>query len=152
MADYVLERETIVPRPLAEVFAFFSEAGNLEKITPPWLSFRILTPLPIRMERGTNIAYELRLRGLRLRWLTRIEQWNPPHEFVDVQVKGPYKLWRHTHRFAEVEGGTRVTDRIQYALPFGPVGRLGHWLVARDLAKIFDYRERRVRSLLEKQP
>ena len=103
----------------------------------------------MEIRQGAVIAYSLRVRGIPLKWLTEIERWNPPFEFIDVQLKGPYKLWRHTHRFVEAEGGTRILDRVDYALPFGPLGRLVHRLqVARDLEKVFDYRERCVRELL----
>lgn len=113
------------------------------------MQFRILTPLPIAMKQGATIAYALRVRGIPIRWLTEIERWNPPYEFVDVQAKGPYRLWRHTHRFSELEGGTSIVDHVDYALPFGALGRLVHRLqVARDLARIFDYRAQRVQSLL----
>jgi len=145
---YTLRRELWVPRPLAPSFDFFSRVENLERITPPWLRFRILAPQPVAMKAGTTIGYALRVHGIPLRWLTEIEQWNPPFEFVDVQVKGPYRLWRHTHRFAEAEGGTSIVDHVEYALPFGPLGRLVHRLVAQDLGRIFDYRARQVKALL----
>lgn len=149
MTVYTLQRELWVPRPLPLTFEFFSRAENLERITPPWMHFRILTPPPIEMQAGATIAYTLRVRGIRLEWLTEIERWNPPYEFVDVQAKGPYKLWRHTHRFSEVATGTLIEDTVEYALPFGPLGRLVHRLqVARDLQQIFDYREQRVQALL----
>jgi len=147
--NYSLHRELWVPLPLHEVFDFFSCPENLERITPPWMRFRILTPRPIAMKPGATIAYALRVRGIPMRWLTEIEQWNPPYEFVDVQAKGPYKLWRHTHRFSASRGGTLIEDRVEYALPFGPLGRLAHWLqVARDLQQIFDFRTQQVQSLL----
>lgn len=149
MKVYNIHREQWLARPLAEVFDFFSRAENLEQITPPWMHFRILTPLPIRMAKGATIAYSLRVRGIPLRWLTEIEEWKPPFEFVDAQTKGPYRLWRHTHRFAEVKGGTSIVDSVDYALPFGVLGTLVHALqVRRDLASIFDYRARRVKELL----
>lgn len=149
MPSYTLQRQSFVQRPIAAVFDFFSHAENLELLTPPWLSFQVLTPKPIEMRRGATIAYQLRVHGIPLRWQSEIEQWNPPLEFIDVQVKGPYKFWRHMHRFAAVNGGTRITDVVNYALPFGPLGRLANRLqVARDLSKIFDYREQRVRELL----
>lgn len=149
MTPYSLHREIFVGRPLAEVFDFFSKAENLEQITPPWMNFRILTPPPIEMKPGALISYQLRVRGIPLRWLTRIEVWNPPHEFVDVQLKGPYSLWRHTHRFRETAGGAAIEDTVEYRMPFGWLGKLLHHLqVARDLQTIFDYRERRVRKLL----
>jgi ligand-binding SRPBCC domain-containing protein len=148
MTIYTLHRQLWVPHPLSAVFDFFSRAENLERITPPWMRFRILTPPPITMKQGTTIAYALRVRGFPLQWLTEIEQWNPPYQFVDVQAKGPYRFWRHTHRFSEVEDGTSIVDIVQYALPFGPLGRLVRPLVARDLARIFDHRARQVQSLL----
>lgn len=149
MTLYTLHRELWVPHSLPTVFDFFSRVENLERITPPWLRFRILTPSPITMKQGATIAYALRVRGIPLRWITEIERWNPPYEFIDVQTKGPYAFWRHTHRFSEVEGGTSIVDTVQYALPFGVLGRLVHRLqVARDLANIFDYRAQRVQALL----
>jgi ligand-binding SRPBCC domain-containing protein len=149
MPDYVLRRETLLSRPLAEVFEFFSKAENLERLTPDWLSFRILTPLPVEMRAGTLIDYQLRVRGIPLQWQSEIISWNPPVEFVDEQIHGPYQRWRHTHRFSEVEGGTRVEDIVEYALPFGPLGGVAHWLIVqRDLEKIFDYRTEQVGRLL----
>ncbi len=149
MSPYTLERKLYVPHSLTKVFEFFSRAENLEKITPPWMHFRIRTPLPIEMKQGTNIAYSIRVRGIPLRWLTVIEEWNPPYEFVDVQKKGPYKLWHHTHRFAEIDGGTEIVDTVRYELPFGPLGRLVHKLqVSGDVTQIFEYRARRVPDLL----
>lgn len=148
MRVYQLRREQWLPRPLPVVFDFFARAENLESITPPWLHFRILRPLPIEMKQGAAIAYSLRLRGIPLRWLTVIERWNPPFEFVDVQARGPYKLWRHTHRFTEARGGTSVVDVVEYALPFGALGRLVHRLqVSRDLSRIFNYRAQRIETL-----
>lgn len=149
MTTYTLQREMWVPQSLPKVFDFFSRAENLERITPPWMRFRILTSLPIEMKQGATIAYALRVRGIPLRWLTKIERWNPPHEFIDVQAKGPYHFWRHTHRFSAVEGGTSIVDIVDYALPLGPLGRLVHRIqVARDLGRIFDYRAQRVQALL----
>lgn len=140
--DYVLKREVTAACSLEKVFDFFSKAENLEMLTPPWLHFRIVTPQPIKMQQGATIAYQLRVRGIPVRWLTEIELWRPPHEFVDIQLEGPYRLWHHTHHFLECEGGTRIVDIVKYALPFGPLGRLAHRLrVSRDLARIFDYRE-----------
>jgi ligand-binding SRPBCC domain-containing protein len=129
-------------------FRFFSRAENLEQITPPWMRFRILTPATVEMKQGATISYSLRVRRMPLHWLTEIESWNPPFEFIDVQAKGPYKFWRHTHRFSEIDGGTSVVDIVTYALPFGPLGRLVHRLqIARDLSRIFDYRAQRVQAL-----
>jgi ligand-binding SRPBCC domain-containing protein len=139
--------ELQVPLPRAAVFEFFSRAENLERITPPWLRFRIETA-PARIERGARIAYSLRLHGLPIRWLTEIEAWEPPHRFVDLQLRGPYRLWRHTHTFEEAEGGTRMLDDVEYALPLGPLGDLAHGFVARDVRRIFEYRASQVRALL----
>lgn len=149
MNTYTLQREMWVPNSVTAVFDFFSRAENLERITPPWMRFRILTPPPITMKQGATIAYALRVRGIPLRWLTEIERWNPPYEFIDTQIKGPYKIWRHTHRFSEAAGGTLIVDIVEYALPFGLIGRLVHRLqVARDLSLIFDYRAQHFPAML----
>jgi ligand-binding SRPBCC domain-containing protein len=111
MAAYLVQREQWIPRPIEHVFAFFADARNLEAITPAWLGFRILSPEPIATRAGARICYRLRWHGLPLRWLTEIESWKPPTDFVDVQLRGPYRLWHHTHRFESVNGGTRMRDR-----------------------------------------
>jgi ligand-binding SRPBCC domain-containing protein len=144
-----LEREQIVKRPLEEVFEFFARAENLERITPPWLSFRVLTPGPIDMGSGTLIEYRLRLHGVPLGWTSRIELWEQERRFVDQQVRGPYRLWRHLHEFVPAGPSTCVRDRVEYALPLGWLGdRLGLPVVRRDLARIFDYRRAAVARLL----
>jgi ligand-binding SRPBCC domain-containing protein len=146
--EHVLRREQWVPQPIDDVFAFFSDARNLESITPPWLGFRILSTGPIVMRQGTRIHYRIRLRGLPLRWVTEIQTWDPPHEFVDVQLRGPYQLWHHMHQFESVDGGTLVRDVVRYALGFGLLGRLAHaWIVRSDLKAIFDYRAFRMTEL-----
>ncbi|MCI0359938.1 MAG: SRPBCC family protein [Planctomycetaceae bacterium] len=138
---YHLERRQFIPRPLAEVFAFFADAGNLETITPPSLNFRILTPRPIVLRSGALIDYRLTLLGVPFRWRTRIESFDPPHRFTDVQVRGPYRLWHHTHEFTEQGGGTLMVDRVDYQLRFGPLGWLANRLfVERQLRHIFDCR------------
>lgn len=148
MKLYTLHRQLWVPHPVTDVFDFFARAENLEILTPPWMRFRILTPQPIAIRRGTNIAYALRVRGIPLNWVSKIEEWNPPYEFVDVQIRGPYKFWHHTHRFSESQGGAVIEDTVEYALPFGVLGRLVNRLqVSRDLARIFDYRAQQVLSL-----
>lgn len=141
MSRHSIRREIWLPRPRAELFEFFSQARNLERITPPFLNFRVLTPEPIEMREGTLIEYKLKIHGLPMGWLTEITQWNPPHSFADVQVRGPYKLWNHTHRFTEENGGTRMIDEVTYELPFGVLGDLAHALmVKRDVEGIFRYR------------
>jgi ligand-binding SRPBCC domain-containing protein len=148
MIFHTLRREQWVPHPVPAVFDFFSRAENLEQLTPPFLRFKIITPQPVQMEKGARIQYALRLRGIPLRWLTEIEEWDPPHGFVDVQLKGPYRLWHHTHTFSAVNGGTNIVDVVQYALPFGLLGRIVHRLqVARDVARIFDYRQQQIKAL-----
>lgn len=148
---HVLERSQRVERPLGEVFAFYADARNLEQITPPWLRFRVVTPGPIVMAPGTLIEYRLRLHGLPVRWLTRIEEWEPGRRFVDAQVKGPYRLWHHTHEFEPDGDGTLVRDVVRYALPLGPLGELARRaFVARDLERIFAYRQRTVAQYFTK--
>jgi ligand-binding SRPBCC domain-containing protein len=145
---HVLQREQEVPAPRARIVEFFADAANLDALTPPWLRFRVLSPLPIAMRAGAHIDYRLRLAGIPFRWRTRIARWNPPDGFVDVQESGPYALWEHTHRFEPWSAGVRVHDRVQYALPFGPLGALAHALaVRRTLTAIFDYRRARVEEL-----
>jgi ligand-binding SRPBCC domain-containing protein len=140
---YELERRQFVRRPLAEVFGFFSDAGNLERITPASLRFHILTPRPIAMQPGTIIEYKLRLLGIPFRWKTLIETFEPTRRFTDSQAKGPYRLWHHTHEFFEQDGGVLIVDRVRYQLPLGLIGRAAHSLfVRRQLKAIFDYRER----------
>jgi ligand-binding SRPBCC domain-containing protein len=136
-----LEREQVLPVSPAEAFEFFGDAFNLEAITPPWLSFRVVTHGRIDMRSGTLIAYRLRLHGVPVRWLTRIESWEPGRRFTDVQIRGPYRLWCHTHTFEPHGDDTRMRDLVRYALPLGPVGRLAReFVVRRDLDRIFDYR------------
>ncbi|MEW6320429.1 MAG: SRPBCC family protein [Acidobacteriota bacterium] len=131
--------ELAVPRPLDEVFAFFADAGNLERLTPPWLKFRILTPGPIEMREGTLIDYRLSLHGIPIPWRTRITRWEPPHAFADQQLWGPYLLWHHTHTFEAVPRGTLCRDVVDYKVLGGAlVERL---LVRRDLRRIFTYRQ-----------
>jgi ligand-binding SRPBCC domain-containing protein len=141
-----LETELWLPRPREEVFAFFADAVNLELITPPWLRFQILSPLPIAMRQGALIDYRLRLRGVPLGWQTQISVWEPPLRFVDAQLRGPYRRWVHEHLFEESDGGTLCRDRVEYAVP-------GGWLVERllvrpDLDRIFAYRRERLKKIL----
>jgi len=139
-AERRLDAKVVLPRPIGEVFAFFADAHNLEAITPPWLRFRLLRSVPAEVCRGTVIDYRLRLHGLPVRWRSEISAWEPPHRFVDEQLRGPYRRWHHEHTFTEVEGGTEVRDRVDYRLP--PGGPLVARLVARDLRAIFAYRQR----------
>jgi ligand-binding SRPBCC domain-containing protein len=142
-----LETTTSLPRPVDEVFAFFANAENLERITPPELAFRILTPTPIDVGEGTIIDYRLRLFGVPFNWRTRIVQWQPNDQFIDEQVSGPYNNWRHLHTFAEHEGGTRMTDRVEYRLPLWVAGAMAVPLVRRQLDRIFRYRANAIRAI-----
>ena len=144
--EHLLETEQRLPHPVERVFAFFAEAGNLQRITPPELRFGIVTPLPIVLGAGTTIDYRLRLFGIPFLWRSVITEWDPPRAFTDEQVKGPYALWIHRHLFEPERGGTVIRDRVRYKLPLGPVGDLAHPVVRRQLARIFDYRRRAVEA------
>jgi ligand-binding SRPBCC domain-containing protein len=151
MPVHVLRREQRLPGPPEAVFPFFADARNLEAITPPLLEFRLLTPEPIQMGVGTFLQYALRLRGVPVRWDTLIQAWDPPHRFVDVQVRGPYRLWHHTHELEPLDGGTAtlMRDTVRYALGFGPFGEIARRaVVERDLEAIFAFRAERVPALL----
>ena len=146
---YTLEREQALPRSLSATFAFFADASNLEALTPDTLHFKILTPRPIVMRAGLTIDYRIRLFGVGLRWRSLIEVWEPERLFVDVQVKGPYKSWRHEHWFEEAGDGTKVRDRVDYQLYGGPFAALVNAaFVRRQLKSIFDYRQERMKELL----
>jgi ligand-binding SRPBCC domain-containing protein len=153
MAIHTLRREQFIPRPLAEVFAFFADARNLATITPAWLNFQILTAEPVAMRPGTRLDYRLKWHGLPIRWQTGIEEWNPPHGFTDVQLRGPYRLWHHTHTFVAEPEGTRMLDVVSYELPLGPIGDLARALtVRRDLERVFDYRSQAIKKLFPAGP
>jgi ligand-binding SRPBCC domain-containing protein len=145
---HALETTTWLSRPLEEVFAFFTDVGNLERITPPELAFRIVTPLPVAITEGTLIEYRLRLYGMPFGWRTRISLWEPPLRFVDEQLQGPYRTWVHLHRFETVEDGTRMTDRVEYRLPGHPFASLAVPLVRRQLDRIFRFRAQVIRRIL----
>lgn len=141
MKVYTLHRKQFFNRPLDEIFPFFESPENLGSITPSWLDFRFLTPLPIEMKQGAVIDYTISWLGISLRWRTLISRYDPPREFADSQVKGPYALWEHTHSFRKVDGGTEMTDTVQYALPFGLLGQFAHRIAIRkQIEAIFDHR------------
>ena len=147
---YRLARSQYLDRPLAKTFGFFADARNLERITPGFLNFQIDGPAAEEIRPGTVIDYRLRLYGLPLKWRTVIEVFEPPRRFIDVQVRGPYRLWRHTHEFAAEGRGTRMTDTVEYQMPLGPLGAAARALfVRRTLDKIFDYRRDHIAAILE---
>jgi hypothetical protein len=150
-STYRVSSDEWIDRPLEEVFDFFSRAENLQQLTPPWLNFRFLQ-LPDKMQAGALIQYALNVRGIPIRWTTQITEWNPPHSFVDIQLKGPYALWKHEHTFAAEREGTRIKDKVTYALPFGFLGALVHWaFVKKDLHTMFAYRRQRVEEIFSKR-
>lgn len=149
MSIHTLDEEVWLPLSRDHVFPFFADAGNLDAITPPWLNFRILSPLPIEMKPGALIEYRLRLHGIPIFWRTEISEWNPPFHFVDRQIKGPYRKWVHTHTFHESNGGTSVHDHVEYESPGWILEPLiNRFFVQRDVERIFQYRTERIRELL----
>lgn len=136
--------ELWLPKPPEEVFPFFASALNLQELTPPWLDFRVLTPPPITMRAGLDLDYGLRLRGMPLRWGSRITVWEPPHRFVDEQRHGPYRFWQHEHLFTPRDGGTLAADYVRYAVWFDAL--VHRWLVRPDLERIFAYRQQKLRE------
>ena len=130
--------ETLVRAPLEATFAFFSDASNLERLTPGWLRFSIVTPLPVVMRDGVAIDYQIRLHGVPLPWTSRIDVWEPNRRFVDRQISGPYLWWRHEHRFETAGGGTRVIDEVEY-LP--RAAWMTARIVRRDVERIFHFRQ-----------
>ena len=139
---HAFRSKTELPLARERVFPFFADASNLEQITPPELRFRIITPLPLQMAQGTLIRYKLRLMGVPFEWLTRITLWDPPREFVDEQVSGPYRKWIHQHLFVETSFGTRIHDAVTYELPLYPFGEIASPLVHFAVRRIFAYRGR----------
>jgi ligand-binding SRPBCC domain-containing protein len=145
MKEFTFQAEQWLPRPREEVFAFFGDARNLETITPPWLRFEVLTPPPIRMRPGTLIDYRIRVHGIPMRWRTEIVEWNPPHRFVDVQLRGPYTLWHHTHTFEMQDGGTLCCDRVRYRPRGG--GLMNRLFIRRDVERIFAFRNEKLSQM-----
>lgn len=143
-----LRTTVVLPVPRDDVFPFFAAAENLQRITPPELGFRIVTPLPVSMGVDVHIEYRLRLFGIPFGWRTRITEWSPPHAFTDEQEAGPYRTWIHSHLFETVAGGTRMTDRVVFALPLGPLGAPALPLVRAQLRRIFTYRAGAIRRHL----
>lgn len=149
MKPHVLETKTIIKRPLNEVFSFFSKAENLNELTPPELHFKILTPLPIQMNKGIFIEYRIKLNGIPFNWKTLISAWEPPHRFVDEQIKGPYVRWHHTHSFRSVdENTTEMIDRVEYLSPGWVLEPLiNSVFVRKKVEAIFAYREQKLMAI-----
>ncbi len=148
VGDYQLTCTLLAPLPVGDVFRVFENAGNLARITPPWLNFRVLTP-NIDMRPGAEIDYIIRWLGLPMRWKTVITEYAPPKFFVDMQARGPYTLWHHRHEFTETPEGTLVADCVDYKLPLGALGRMAHGvIVGRQLLEIFRYRQKAMPELL----
>lgn len=149
MAEHLLKYQIEIGLPRPQVFDFFADAGNLERITPPQLNFHIVTPQPIDIQKGTLIDYELKLRGLPMRWRTEISEWDPPNSFVDRQLSGPYKQWIHRHTFTELgPSRTLIEDEVRYRLPLEPLADAAHFIVRRELEAIFEFRQQAVARLL----
>jgi ligand-binding SRPBCC domain-containing protein len=142
MVVHEFQSEVWLPLSPVELFPFFADASNLETLTPPWLSFKILTPTPIAVGEGTLIDYRLRVHGIPLRWRTRINAWHPPHRFVDEQIRGPYRLWIHEHTFEARDGGTMARDHVRYAVTGGAL--VDALFVRRDVKRIFAYRQQKL--------
>ncbi len=149
MTESEIRREIRVPLPLDRVFPFFADAANLERITPPWLRFEILTERPIVMEVGALIDYRIRMRGVPMRWRTRITAWEPPYRFVDEQLRGPYRQWIHEHTFEAAGDETICRDHVRYRVPGGAL--IDRLFVRRDVERIFDHRTERLREIFSNE-
>lgn len=149
MAEYTFKSNLTIDMPRDEVFAFFSDAENLERITPSELGFNIVTPTPFEIHKGTLIDYKLTLHGFPMKWRTEITRWEPPYLFEDTQLSGPYKQWIHTHRFTEIEPGkTLMEDEVRYRLPLEPLGDIANFFIERQIENIFKYRNESVAGIL----
>ena len=145
---HLFESTTLIKRPIEEVFDFFGKAENLNELTPPFLHFKILSALPLKMQKGTRIDYSIRLNGIPFRWKTLISEWNPMQSFVDEQIKGPYKVWKHTHKFEKEGEFTRMTDSVFYQCPGGFLESwVNRFFVRKKMEQIFSYRKEKLQIL-----
>jgi ligand-binding SRPBCC domain-containing protein len=145
---FILSSSVVLRHSREELFEFFSDAFQLEQLTPPWLNFRILTPAPIHIRTGCLIDYTIRLRGIPIQWQTEISSWDPPYSFTDRQIRGPYRLWEHLHTFETVPEGTLASDEVRYRVPGGRL--INRLFVQRDLVKIFTYRQEKMLQLFSR--
>lgn len=137
------QTEVVIPRPVKEVWPFFADAHNLEKITPPWLNFKVLSQSTQKIQEGTTFEYKLRVKGFPVKWKSKIINWIDEKQFMDIQLEGPYSRWEHLHTFEPTEGGTLMKDTVDYELPFGALGRIAAgWMVDKDVKTIFEYRKK----------
>lgn len=148
MRDHKINTNMRLPLKIEYVFSFFCQVENLQRITPPELDFRILTPLPIPIELGTEVDYQLCLFRIPFKWRSKITVWDPPNCFVDEQLFGPYKLWKHTHLFFGDNNSTVIEDRVIYRLPYWPLGEIVYPLVRLQLNRIFRYRQQTIGDIL----
>lgn len=149
---YRFKAETWVPDSPGNVFQFFQKAENLELLTPPWLKFKIVTPLPITMQQGALIDYQIKLSMVSMTWRTEISRWNPPKSFTDTQLRGPYRVWVHTHRFQQQNGGTLMIDEIAYLPPGGVfAGVINRFFVRKKVEQIFTYRAQKIGEIFNKK-
>lgn len=147
MPDFRIASSVTLERPLERVFEFFSKAENLGLLTPPWLHFTIVSPLPIEMRAGALIEYRIRLYGIPMKWTSEITEWDPPHMFEDTQIRGPYRKWVHRHTFEATDEGTVVTDEVRYRVPGGAV--INRLFVRGRVKRIFEYRKAKLKELFE---
>jgi ligand-binding SRPBCC domain-containing protein len=146
--DYVLERRTLIPADLPTVFAFFKDPANLEAITPPWLQFGVMSASDRTVRDGTRISYRLRWQVFPMRWESLIREYYENECFADEMIRGPYARWYHRHLFRSTAQGVIMTDRVEYRMPLGLLGRIAHRLVVRrQLEEIFDHRTERIAEL-----
>jgi ligand-binding SRPBCC domain-containing protein len=142
----------LIRRSLAEAFGIFENPYNLAKITPPWLSFQVISKGKVEMRKGAEIDYRIKWLAFPIRWKTIITDYRPPLLFVDEQAKGPYSYWRHQHTFADTGAGVKICDRLEYALPFGVLGRMAHAVIVRkQLRSVFEYRQQQLTEIFEGQ-
>lgn len=145
---YRLAMSTVICRPLSEVFEFLSDATNLNAITPRWVKYKILTPMPVEMREGAIFDYSIRIRGFPVRWRTEITEWSPPNSFTDTQVRGPFKRWRDRHIFTELdEGITRVENDVHYSVLCGALTCSP--FVHRGLIAVYRHEQESMHRLIE---